>query len=351
MSLTNLYDLNLEQLTDLIVGWGQPAYRAKQVWQWLYKQKAQSFEDMGNLPQDLRTKLAEETTLSTLTIATERHSTDGTIKRLYHLSDGQYIEAVLMPYADGRRTACISTQAGCAMGCVFCATGQMGFARHLSAGEIIEQALHFARMLEAEDERLSNVVLMGMGEPLHNYDATLESIDRLTSPDGFGIGQRHITLSSVGLVPAIRRFAEEGLQVKLAISLHAATDEERNALIPINRRWDLAKLMDTCHYYVEQTGRRITFEWALISGENDTPEQAEKLGELLQDLLCHVNLIPLNPTDGYAGRPSDTYRVQAFMGILERYGVSSTVRVRRGIDIEAGCGQLKAQVIGLDNID
>lgn len=351
MSKQNIYDLNLNQLTDLITGWGQPAYRAKQVWQWLYKQKVQDFAEMRNIPQDLRDKLAEETALSTLIIATEQHSTDGTIKRLYQLPDGQYIETVLMPYEDGRRTACISTQAGCAMGCVFCATGQMGFVRNLTKGEIVEQALHFARMLEAEDGRLSNVVLMGMGEPLHNYDATLGSIERLTAPDGFGIGQRHITLSSVGLVPAIRRFADEGLQVKLAISLHAATNEERDALLPVNRRWGLEELLDTCRYYVKKTGRRITFEWALISHENDTPEQAENLGQLLQNLLCHVNLIPLNPTTGYTGQPSDPARVQVFMDILTGYGVSSTVRVRRGIDIEAGCGQLKAQVIGLNDIE
>lgn len=351
MTLINLYNLNFEQLTDLITGWGQPAYRTKQVWQWLYNQKVESFDEMGNLPQALRDKLADETMLSTLTVATERQSSDGTIKRLYILPDGQYIEAVLMPYTDGRRTACISTQAGCAMGCVFCATGQMGFARHLSTGEIIEQALHFARMLEAEDDRLSNIVLMGMGEPLHNYDATLESIHRLISPDGFGIGQRHITLSSVGLVPAIRRFAEEGLQVKLAISLHAATDEERDPLIPINRRWNLEKVLETCQYYIEQTGRQVTFEWALISGENDMGEQAHKLGQLLQGMLCHVNLIPLNKTEGYAGKPSNPQRIQRFMAVLETYGVSSTIRVRRGIDIEAGCGQLKAQVIGVDNIN
>jgi 23S rRNA (adenine2503-C2)-methyltransferase len=303
---------------------------------------------MNNLPAPLREKLKAETMLGNMTIAAERQSKDGTLKRLYRLPDGQFIESVLMPYEDGRRTACISTQAGCAMGCVFCATGQMGFVRHLTSGEIVQQALYFARILEAEEDRLSNVVLMGMGEPLHNYDATLTAIERLTAPDGLGIGQRHITLSSVGLVPAIRRFADEGLQVKLAISLHAATDEERSALLPVNKRWNLEELLDACRYYIEKTGRRVTFEWALIAHENDTPEQAETLGKLLQGINCHVNLIPLNPTQGYTGKPSDPERVEAFMKILERYGVSSTVRVRRGIDIDAGCGQLKAEVIRLD---
>jgi 23S rRNA (adenine2503-C2)-methyltransferase len=348
--MQNLYDLTIEQLSELLQQRDQPVYRARQLWEWLYGQKAKSFDEMTNLPISLREQLDSEFTLGVMTIATEQQSIDGTIKRLYQLPDGQYIEAVLMPYEDGRRTACISTQAGCAMGCVFCATGQMGFVRNLSTGEIVEQAINFARMLEAEGERLSNVVLMGMGEPLHNYDATLEAINLLTSPDGLSIGQRHITLSSVGLVPAIRRFADEGLQVKLAISLHAATDEERSALLPVNKRWNIEALLDTCQYYIQKTGRRITFEWALIAGENDTPEQAEALGKLLEGMLCHVNLIPLNPTGGYAGKPSDPDRVKQFMNILQRYGISSTVRVRRGIDIEAGCGQLKAQVIGFDDI-
>jgi 23S rRNA (adenine2503-C2)-methyltransferase len=281
-----------------------------------------------------------------LETTTEKKSRDGTVKRLYRLPDGQLIEAVLMPYDDDRRTACISTQAGCAMGCVFCATGQMGFARHLSASEIFEQAARFAADLEAEGERLSNIVLMGMGEPFHNYDQTLEAIHRLHNQ--LGIGARHITVSTVGLVPQIRQFADEGIQVKLAISLHAATDEERGALLPVNRRWNLDELMDACRYYIEKTGRRITFEWALIRGENDTPEQAHKLGKLLRGMLCHVNLIPLNPTGGYDGKPSDGEAVDNFIRVLDSYGVSATVRVRRGIDIDAGCGQLKSAVLKRD---
>lgn len=341
----NLYDLSFDQLQSLITDWGQPRFRAKQIWGWMYTQKVGEFNQMSNIPADLRDHLASETTLGVLNLATERIAKDGTIKRLYKLPDGQFIESVLMFYDDHRRTACISTQAGCAMGCVFCATGQMGFARNLTSGEIIEQTIHFARILEAENERLSNIVLMGMGEPLHNYDATLDSIHRMISPDGLGIGQRHITMSTVGLVPAIRRFADEGLQVGLAISLHAATDDERNALLPVNKRWNLETLLETCHYYIEKTGRRLTFEWALINGENDTPEQATQLGQLLKGMLCHVNLIPLNPTDGYAGAPSNPSRVQHFMDILQSYGVSSSVRVRRGIEINAGCGQLKAEVL------
>jgi 23S rRNA (adenine2503-C2)-methyltransferase len=222
----------------------------------------------------------------------------------------------------------------------------MGFARHLTSAEIFEQAMMFARDLEAQGDRLSNVVLMGMGEPFHNYEPSIEAVRRLMSD--LGIGARHITVSTVGLVPQIRRFADEGLQVKLAISLHAATDEERGALLPVNKRWPIRELLGACHYYVEKTGRRITFEWALIQGENDTPEQAIALGKLLQGMLCHVNLIPLNPTTGYEGGPSGMERVEQFIEILAEYGVSSTVRVRRGIDIDAGCGQLKSAVLKPD---
>jgi 23S rRNA (adenine2503-C2)-methyltransferase len=341
--MTNLYDLSEAALADLLATWGYPRFRARQIRGWLYDHPVASIDAMTDLPKALRDKLSAETALGTLVLAAERRSKDGTVKRLYRLHDGQLIESVLMPYDDDRRTACISTQAGCAMGCVFCATGQMGFARHLTGGEIFEQAAHFAAELHAEGERLSNVVLMGMGEPFHNYDASLEAVRRLMSD--LGIGARHITISTVGLVPQIRRFAEEGLQVRLAISLHAATDAERSALLPVNKRWPLDELLDACREYADAAGRRVTFEWALIRGENDTPEQAHALGKLLSGLSCHVNLIPLNLTGGYGGQPSNPEAVGAFIEILERYGVPATVRVRRGIDIDAGCGQLKAAVL------
>ena len=346
MQKNPIYDMSLADLAAILAVWGEPDYRARQVWEWVYQHKVTEFAAMANLPKPLRERLDAEFLIGTLEQVTEVQSSDGyTVKRLLRLPDGQLIESVLMEYDGSRRTACISTQAGCAMGCVFCATGQMGFARHLTTGEIVEQALFFARQLEAEGERLSNVVLMGMGEPLHNYDATLEAIARLNDEHGLNIGQRHITLSTVGLAPDIRRFADEGLQVGLAISLHAATDEERSRLLPVNKKWPLAELMAAVRYYIEQTGRRVTFEWALIAGENDTVEQATRLGRLLHGLICHVNLIPLNPTPGYAGRPSDPARVEAFQAALQSYGVSSTVRVRRGIDIQAGCGQLKSEVL------
>lgn len=345
-SQVNLYDLDQAALTDLVTRWGFPTYRAAQLFEWLYKHKAATFAEMTSLPKTLRGRLEAETEIGHLRQVAEQFSSDGqTVKKLFRLPDQQLIEAVLMEYDDGRRTACISTQAGCAMGCVFCATGQMGFARHLTSGEIVEQALYFARLLEQSGERLSNVVLMGMGEPLHNYDHSVKAIHALNHPDGLSIGQRHITLSTVGLVPQIRQFAEEGVEVKLAISLHAATDDERSALLPINRRYPIRDLIDAARYYVEKTGRRLTFEWSLIRGENDTVDQAQKLGKLLRGLLCHVNLIPLNPTGGYGGHPSDPEAVKAFQETLTTYGVSSTVRVRRGIDIQAGCGQLKTDVL------
>lgn len=347
--MINLYELSREGIESLLKEWGEPSYRAKQVYEWLYERRVDSFDKMSNLPKTLRERLQQEATLGNLELVLEQHSKrDNTTKRLYRLHDGQLIESVLMPYEDHRRTACISSQAGCAMGCVFCATGQMGFARNLSATEIFEQTVRFARELEAEGERLSNVVLMGMGEPFHNYDAVLEAIRRMMSD--LGIGARHITVSTVGLVPQIRRFADEGLQVTLAISLHKATDDERTALLPVNKKWNLEELINACHYYVEQSGRRISFEWAAIAGENDTPEEAKKLGTLLRGLNCHVNIIPLNPTGGYAGKPADMSTINNFISILAQHGVEATVRVRRGIDIDAGCGQLKSKVINIKEI-
>lgn len=341
----NLYDLDQAALGELVASLGQPGFRAQQIWQWLYRHYAAGFEEMTNLPLDLRTRLADVATLATGQIASVQHSGDGQTKKvLFKLDDGQLIETVLMRY-EKRRTLCISTQAGCAMGCVFCATGQMGFFRHLTSGEIVAQVMYFARELAAEDEHVTNIVMMGMGEPLHNYDETLAAIDRLTDENGFNLGARKITISTVGLVPAIRRYADEQRQTPLAISLHAATDEERDKLIPVNRRWPIADVIDACHYYIDRTGRRLTFEWALIAGENDTEAEAHRLGTLLKGMLCHVNLIPLNPTAGYGGKPSSPEDVARFRDTLAEYGVSSTVRVRRGIDIQAGCGQLRDRVV------
>ncbi len=248
-------------------------------------------------------------------------------------------------FYDKRRTLCISTQSGCAMGCVFCATSQMGYLRHLSSGEIIEQVLYFARRLAEQGEKVSNIVMMGMGEPFHNYDAALATIDRLNHPEGMRLGARRFTISTVGLVPAIERFAEEKRQTNLAISLHAADDELRSSMLPINRQHPIADLMAAVRNYTELTHRRVTFEWALIRGVNDTPEQAYKLAALLKGMLVHVNVIPLNPTDGFEGQAATPIRAKSFQSILENKGIPCSIRIRRGIDIQAGCGQLaqKAQ--------
>lgn len=339
-SLPLIFDLTLEELTQVLQDVGEPSYRAVQVWQGLYIQLWNSPEQFTNLPKSLRDQLAASFRFSAFTPGIILQSKDGeTVKTLLTLEDGKAIEAVLMRYHE-RNTLCISSQAGCAMGCVFCATGQMGFLRHLSSGEIVEQVLYYARILQQKDERVTNVVLMGMGEPFHNYNATLAAIDRLNHPQGFNLGERRFTISTVGLVPLISQFAAEKRQINLAISLHAATDEERLALLPVNKRYPIAELLKACQYYIEQTNRRVTFEWALIHGVNDTPETAQKLAALLKGMLCHVNVIPLNPTQKYKGQATTRQRAKAFKAILERSGISCTIRIRRGIDIHAGCGQL-----------
>ena len=341
--MPSIFNLSFDELAALITQWGLPPFRAKQIWGWLYQRLAASFADMTDLPKDLRARLEAELQFGTLTPALDLHSADNTTNKiLFRLADNRQIETVLMRYAD-RRTTCISTQAGCALGCVFCATGQMGFDRNLTFGEIVEQVLWFARLLQKEDQTLTNIVVMGMGEPFHNYAATLAAVERLTDPTGFAFGSRRITISTVGLAPMIQQFATEKRQVNLAVSLHAATDALRSELLPINKKYPLSVLIPACHEYVEKTGRRITFEWALIQGQNDSPEQARALVRLLSrpKLNCHVNVIPLNPTHDYAGAASTRERVADFKRILEEHNIPCTVRVRRGIDINAGCGQLR----------
>lgn len=335
-----IYDLTLPELTALLQTWGEPAYRARQIWQGIYQNLWDDPAQFTMLSKKMRDKMAAELDFKRLTPARSMSSSDGeTIKTLFRLPDDRAIEAVLMRY-NTRRTLCISTQAGCAMGCVFCATGQMGFKRNLSSGEIVEQILYYARILQSEGERVTNVVMMGMGEPFHNYDNTLAAIDRLNEPDGLGLGARRFTISTVGLVPMIRRFATEKRQINLAISLHAATNEERSAIMPVNRKYPIEDLLAACKEYVELTGRRVTFEWALIQGVNDSPETAQKLATLLRGLMCHVNIIPLNPTSKYHGTGSTRDRATAFKTELEQRGIPCTIRIRRGIDIQAGCGQL-----------
>ena len=344
-----IYDVDLPALEELVKSWGEPDYRARQIWRGLYQQLHVSPDQFTDLPVTLRERLANHYSFSHLQSEIVLDSSDGeTRKTLFRIpaavQSGQNlaIEAVLMRY-EQRRTLCISTQAGCAMGCVFCATGQMGFQRNLTSGEIVEQVLFYARQLATLGERVTNVVVMGMGEPFHNYTATLSALDRLNHPDGFNLGARRFTISTVGLVPLIRRFANERRQFNLAVSLHAADDELRSSMLPINRKYPLDVLFEACRDYVEKTHRRITFEWALIRDKNDTPEQARRLGERLRGLLCHVNVIPLNPTRGYAGQATTRERAVAFQKELEGMGIPCTIRIRRGIDIQAGCGQLAVE--------
>lgn len=338
-----IYDLDRTELGQTLEGWGQPAYRANQVWHALYRELIQSPTEITTLPQGLRERLDESFTFRSLTPNRQLRSSDGeTEKTLLTTPDGQAFEAVLMRYLR-RRTACISTQAGCAMGCVFCATGQMGLKRQLSSGEIVEQVLLFARQLTGEGDHLTNVVVMGMGEPFHNYDATMQALDRLNDAAGFNFGARRFTVSTVGLVPKIRQFTDERRPYNLAISLHAASDDLRAKLLPIAKSYPLEVLLQAAHDYVTRSGRRVTFEWALIQDVNDGVDQAERLADWVQGLLCHVNLIPLNPTHGFAGGPTTRARAAAFQSVLTDHGVPCTIRVRRGIDIQAGCGQLATQ--------
>jgi len=341
-----LLDLSLDELQNLFQSWGEPPYRAKQVWSRLYQKLAASYDEMTELSRALRKKLAQETVIGRLTPRAEQRSSDGqTRKLLFVLPDGAQVESVLMSY-ERRRTTCISTQAGCAMNCSFCATGQGGFQRNLTSGEIIEQVLFFARELAISNPQspISNIVFMGMGEPFANYDQVVAAVRRLNDPQGFNLGARRMTVSTVGLVQGIRKLASEDIQINLAVSLHAATDELRNQLVPINKRYPLSEIISAVREYIERTHRRVSFEWALIEGVNDTPEQAHALAQLIKGMLCHVNLIPLNPTSGYPGAASTRERIAAFRSILESANIPNTLRLRRGIDIQAGCGQLRQRV-------
>ncbi|MGC9522613.1 MAG: 23S rRNA (adenine(2503)-C(2))-methyltransferase RlmN [Anaerolineae bacterium] len=342
-SKPNLYDLTLNELESIVTGWGEPRYRADQIWTWLYRHLATRISEMTSLPKALRARLEAEADLYVPEVVSVQESIDGeTRKDLLEMRDGQQVEVVLMRYID-RRTTCVSTQVGCAIGCLFCATGQMGLRRNLTSGEIVAQVLHFERELQAQNQRLTNVVFMGMGEPFLNYDHTMAALYRLMHPEGFQMGQRRMTVSTAGVVPGIHRFANEDTQVNLAVSLHAATDELRNKLMPINRKYNLDTLFSAIQAYIDKTNRQVTLEWTLIDGVNDTPEQASALAARVAGMLIHVNLITLNPIEGYSGRPSPPDRVEAFTNTLDRRHVPYTLRLRRGTDISAGCGQLRSR--------
>jgi len=350
-----LTDLNSAQLEELLAALGAPAYRAKQVQHWVYSGLAASFDEMANLPKGLRQRLAEELSLRAVSPKYEAVSRDGTVKMLFSLRDGKTIESALMRYGTSagrsRNTVCVSTQVGCPIGCPFCATGQQGFERNLTPGEIIDQVLYYALRLRDEDKStVDNVVFMGMGEPFLNFDALWQAVEMLNSSDGFGLGARQMTVSTAGIVPGIRRLAREGLQVGLAVSLHAADDALRDKLVPINRKYPLEKLMAACCDYVEATGRRVSFEYALFESINDSAEDARALARLIKGMNCHVNLIAGNPTRDAGFKASGRDAVLAFQGELEQRHIPCTLRVRRGIDIDAGCGQLRSHIVGTSDI-
>ncbi len=333
------YDLSRQQIADLLSG--QPGYRVAQVWDGLYKRLAYP-EEMSELPAGLRQQLAERAELApALTLEKEaRDQASTTRKWLFSLAGGERIETVLMQYPE-RTTACVSTQAGCAMGCTFCATGQAGFNRNLTSGEIVEQVVRAGRASREAGRRLQNVVFMGMGEPLANLPRVMDAVRRINTD--IGIAARHLTLSTVGLVPGIRSLTAEKVQVNLAVSLHAANDDLRDRLVPINKRYPLGVLTEACRQYVATTGRRLSFEWALIDSVNDRDSDALELAAIARPIGAHVNLIPLNPTPGYLTRGSRPARIREFRALLVGAGVNATVRQNRGTDIDAACGQLAAE--------
>ena len=341
---TTLHDLTFDELQSQLVRDGVRSAHTAPLWNALYRQQSADLSGHEEFLPPLQRWIVEKAPALDLPEETARiHSTDGlTRKLLLRMTDGQEIETVIMGFA-GRHTACISTQAGCAMGCVFCATGQMGFVRHLRVGEIVAQVVAAKRMLRDDgEEGPRNLVLMGMGEPLHNYDAVMKALEIISDRRGLNIGPAKISVSTVGVAPGIRRMADEQRPYNLAVSLHSVTDEERSAIMPANKRWPLAELIDSCRYYAEKTARRIFIEWTLIAGRNDSADTAHKLAALMQGLDAHINLIPLNPTTGYDGEPTALAAADVFRSIIQEAGFPCTIRQRRGIDVAAGCGQLRA---------
>lgn len=342
-NLQDIKSLSIEKLEDCLIQIGEPKYRAKQIFIWLHQKNVQSFDEMLNISKNLREKLKEIYYISNSTIEKKLISCyDSTVKYLFSFNDGECVEAVLMSYHHGY-TACISTQAGCKMGCTFCATGQGGFHRNLTAGEMISQL----QAIEADQNvRISNVVLMGMGEPLDNYDNVTDFLRLVSSDDGMNIGMRHITLSTCGLADKIEQLAKLKLQITLSISLHAPNDEIRNRTMPVNKRFPIDTLLEKCREYIQATGRRITFEYAMIDGVNDSLDCAQQLCSRLKGMLCHVNLIPVNEVDKTGYKKSGSKSVNAFCNYLNNHGIPATIRRTLGSDINASCGQLRGQYKG-----
>ncbi len=347
-------ELTSTQSSELFVAMGEPVYRAKQLAKWVYRNMALNYDEMTDLPVALRQKLSSKVKLHSLSPIKLETGKDSTVKALFSLADGKTIESALMYYdtdrGGERYTICVSTQVGCAIGCPFCATGQQGFERNLTPGEIIDQVLYFAHYLHEKEngagkKHISNVVFMGMGEPLANYPNLWQAIEMLNSPEGFGLGARNMVISTAGLVPQIRQLAKEKLQVGLAVSLHASNNTLRDKLMPINRKYPLEQLMAACREYYHVVGRRLSFEYTLFNSINDSIGQAQALAELIHGLKCHVNLIPANVTTNSSFQPPPRNVILTFEEELKRCHVNVTLRERRGQDLKAGCGQLRSQFL------
>jgi len=338
----SIYSLQLGELEDWLIDQSEPKFRAKQIFDWLYVKRVDAFSEMTNLSKELREKLVQSFEITTLEVAVKQESKDGTIKFLFELQDGYTIETVLMRHEYGN-SVCVTTQVGCRIGCTFCASSIGGLKRNLEAGEIVAQVLTVQKALDATDERVSQVVIMGIGEPFENYDEMMGFLKIINHNKGLNIGARHITVSTSGIIPKIYDFADESLQINFALSLHAADNETRSRLMPINRAYDLDKLMEAIEYYVNKTNRRITFEYGLFGGVNDQVHHAKALAKLIKHLNCHVNLIPVNhvPERDYVKTSKED--IFKFEKELKRNGINATIRRNQGADIDAACGQLRAK--------
>lgn len=338
----SIYSLTFEELKEWVREQGEPPFRASQIYEWLYQKRVNSFDEMTNLPKGFREKLEDSFSITTLKTIVQQTSKDGTIKFLFELVDGYSIETVLMKHNYGY-SVCVTTQVGCRIGCTFCASTLGGLKRQLEAGEIVSQVLKVQKALDEMGERVSSVVIMGIGEPFDNYEEMLAFLKIINHDKGLNIGARHITVSTSGIVPKIYQFADEQMQINFAVSLHAPNDELRTKLMPINKAFSLEKLMKAVEYYIEKTGRRVTFEYGLFGGENDSVKHAKELADLIRHLKCHVNLIPVNyvPERNYTRTPRN--QIFAFEKALKEEGINVTIRREQGHDIDAACGQLRAK--------
>ncbi len=332
-----IHSLSRDELAGLFTEMQEPKYRADQLWSWLYVKKVMDWSAMSNMPSSLKEKLAARFNLNSVKMEKTEGESGRTRKILVGLQDGEQVEEVLIPGGD-RKTVCVSSQAGCRFRCTFCASGQAGFRRNLDAGEMVGQVILAANVY---GERPSNVVFMGIGEPLDNYDAVLKAVRIINDQDGLGIGARKITISTCGIVPGIERLGEEGIQVELSVSLHAADDELRSKLMPVNRTYPLTCLIEACRKYFDRTGRLITFEYTMIGGLNDAAAHARNLVKLISGMPARVNLIPLSPVEEFDGKASSPDRAEVFMEILGRAGINSTLRMSKGSSLKAACGQLR----------